>query len=87
MSKKQNASPIESVKASLRRKAMDAQMQRGITPKEKSPRKVVVKPETPKNLFNPDEYTKEKHPCQLHEHRKGKQPDWVIEKYGSNAEK
>jgi len=90
MTKKQNASPIESVKASLRRKALDAQMQRGITPKEKTTRKAVVKPEVPKEMFDPSEFGggwDGKHVLQLGELPKGEQPPWVKEQYGSNAEK
>jgi hypothetical protein len=36
------------------------------------------------NLFDPSEYGSTKFPLQTGEKRKGDQPDWVIEKYGSN---
>lgn len=35
-------------------------------------------------MFDPSEYSTGKHPLQIGETRKGKQPQWVIEKYGSN---
>lgn len=36
------------------------------------------------NLFDPSEYSKDKHPLQIGETRKGKQPQWVVEMYGKN---
>lgn len=35
-------------------------------------------------MFDPSEYSKDKHPLQIGETRKGNQPQWVVEKYGSN---
>jgi hypothetical protein len=35
-------------------------------------------------IFDPSEYGKDKHPLQIGETRKGKQPQWVIEMYGKN---
>jgi len=35
-------------------------------------------------MFDPSEYGTGKHPLQIGETRKGKQPQWVIEKYGKN---
>jgi hypothetical protein len=39
------------------------------------------------NLFDPSEYSKDKHPLQIGETRKGKQPQWVVQQYGSNKNK
>lgn len=35
-------------------------------------------------MFDPAEYGSTKFPLQIGETRKGKQPDWVVQKYGSN---
>ena len=35
-------------------------------------------------MFDPSEYGNGKHPLQIGETRKGKQPQWVVEMYGKN---
>ena len=38
-------------------------------------------------MFDPSEYGSGKHPLQIGETRKGNQPDWVVQQYGSNKNK
>jgi len=38
-------------------------------------------------MFDPSEYGSTKFPLQAWETRKGNQPDWVIQQYGSNKNK
>ena len=52
--------------------------------KKKPKRKQIVKAAKDKNLFDPSEFARDKHPIQAWETRKGKQPEWVKQQYGAN---
>jgi len=48
------------------------------------PKRQIIKPAKDKKLFDPSEFVRDKHPIQMWETRKGKQPEWVKQKYGCN---
>lgn len=80
MTAKPKHDPIESVKASLRRKALDAKGGKPL-PNQNTKRKKPVKPAKDENSFDPDAFKGDQPTGKL---PKGKQPDWVKEKYGAN---
>ena len=73
--------PIETVKASLRRKALEAKAGKPL-PSQNAKRKTPAKPAKDENNFDPDAFKGDQPVHQLGHLPKGNQPKWVKEKYG-----
>lgn len=81
MTPKKKHDPIESVKAQLRRKALDARGGKPL-PAQNAKRKPAVKPAKNPAYFDPDAFKGDQPIHQLGRQPKGNAPEWVKEKYG-----
>lgn len=81
MTTKKRPDPIESVKAQLRRKALDAKGGKPL-PAHNAKRKPVVKPAKNPAMFDPDAFKGDQPIHQLGRQPKGVQPEWVKQQYG-----
>lgn len=73
--------PIETVKAQLRRKALDERGGKPL-PAHNAKRKTPVKADKNPAMFDPDAFRGDQPIHQLGRQPQGVQPDWVKEKYG-----